>query len=360
MPDSIYLSGHDVLRIAHHAHWIPIGRGITRRFMAENFPGWTFNEIYPRLVSAGVLLRHRDEFSPRHLPDGIIGVEIDRRGHVTADDGSSRSEARLASWERADGDRVSEHVDVTRPHWPEPAIIHLPHAATLIPVAERPSIRLSDRALTGELRASTDQGTAAVARRLSRIAEVTVASATLSRLVFDPERFAVDDPAESTGRGLVYTRTADGRRLRDEPDDASRAWYREQHHRYTRSMEHVVRQAIERHGRALIVDLHSYPAAPQVHEDPALARPEVCIGTDANHTPSALVDLARSVFSPSVTTGVDTPYSGAYVPGSLHRSDAPVESIMVEVRRDVLRSAAGRDRIAAAIASLIVRRTIAD
>lgn len=359
MSDSIYLSGHDVMRIAHHAHWIPIGRGFTRQFMEQNFPGWSFNSIYPRLLNAGVLTRHGDEFSARHLPNGIIGVEVDRLGWVTADDGSSRSAARLASWERNGGDRVSEHLSVTRPWSIESTIVHIPHAATLIPAAERTSILLSDTALSRELRASTDQGTTAVAQRLGSTA-ATVATATLSRLVFDPERFAIDDPTEATGRGLVYTRTADGRPLRHDPDDTSMSWHRGQHRLYTRSMEHVVREAIERHGRALIIDLHSYPESPQAHEDPTRGRPEVCIGTDPHHTPPTLVDLARSVFSPTFTVGIDTPYSGAYVPGSLHLSDAPVQSIMIEVRRDVLRSAAGRDRIAAAIGWMIDRRVSDD
>jgi N-formylglutamate deformylase len=353
MSDSIYLSGHDVLRIAHHAHWIPIGRGFTRQFMDQDFPGWTFNSIYPRLIGAGVLTRRPGEFSERHLPEGIIGVEIDRRGSVAVDDGSSRSAARLASWDRNGGERVSEHLAVSRPWSIERVIVHVPHAATHIPATERPSILLSDTALTRELRASTDQGTAAVARRLDRVADVTVAAATLSRLVFDPERFATGDPAESTGRGLVYTRTADGGRLRDEPDDSSMTWHREQHLRYTRSMEHLVRRAIDRHGRALIVDLHSYPFAPQAHEDPTADRPDVCIGTDPHHTPGRLVDAALTAFGSGFAVRLDTPYSGSYVPGAMHLSDAPVESIMIEVRRDVLRTSAGRDRVADAIGEII-------
>lgn len=355
MPDSIYLSAHDVIRIAHHAHWIPAGRGWTSAFMGENFPGWSFNDIYPRLRGAGVLTSRAGDFSPRHLPAGVIGVEIDRRGRITTDDGSSRSPARLASWQRNDGDRISEHLSVTS-LFPGPVIVHTPHTSRHIPASERSSILLSDTALTRELRLSTDVGVDRVARLLvAGRHQVTLAAASLSRLVVDPERFPENDPTESTGRGLVYTRTSTGRPLRNEPDEQTLYWFRLQHHHYTRSMEHLVGRSLERHGRALIIDLHSYTVEPLAHEDPTAPRPEICLGTDADHTPSSLIDLARNVLSASFEVTLDTPYSGAYVPGRLHRSGAPVSSIMIEIRRDVLGSAAGRRLVAGRIHELVER-----
>lgn len=355
MPDSIYLSAHDVIRIAHHAHWIPAGRGWTSTFMAKHFPGWSFNDVYPRLKGAGVLTSRAGDFSPRHLPPGVIGVEIDRRGHVITDDGSSRSPARLASWQRDGGDRISEHLAVTS-LFPGPVIVHTPHTSRHIPASERSSILLSDTALTRELRLSTDVGVDRVARLLvAGRHQVTLAAASLSRLVFDPERFPENDPTEVTGRGLVYTRTAAGRPLRNEPDAETLDWCRLQHHHYTRSMEHLIGTSLERHGRALIIDLHSYTVEPLAHEDPTAPRPEICLGTDADHTPSSLIDLARTVLGGSFEVALDTPYSGAYVPGRLHRTSASVSSIMIEIRRDVLGSAAGRRLAAGRIHELVER-----
>jgi N-formylglutamate deformylase len=357
MPDSIYLSAHDVIRIAHHAHWIPAGRGWTSTFMATAFPGWSFNEIYPPLKGAGVLTSRAGEFSARHLPPGVIGVEVDRRGRVTTDDGSSRSPARLASWERNDGDRISEHLAVSS-LWPGPVIVHTPHTSRHIPTADRSAILLSDTALAREIRLSTDVGVDRVARLLhDDHDQVTLAAASLSRLVFDPERFSANDPTESTGRGLVYTRTATGRRLRADLDEPTLDWFRQHHRHYTRSVEHVVRRSLERHGRVLIIDLHSYTVEPLAHEDPLAPRPEICLGTDVDHTPAALVDVARSTFGVSFDVAIDTPYSGAYVPGRLHSSGAPVSSIMVEIRRDVLRSAAGRRLVARRIHDIVDRWT---
>ena len=357
MPDSIYLSAHDVIRIAHHAHWIPAGRGWTSTFMATHFPGWSFNDVYPRLKGAGVLTSRAGDFSPRHLPPGMIGVEIDRRGHVITDDGSSRSPARLASWQRDGGDRISEHLAVTS-LFPGPVIVHTPHTSRHIPASERSSILLSNTALTRELRLSTDVGVDRVARLLvAGRNQLTLAAASLSRLVFDPERFPENDPTEMAGRGLVYTRTATGRPLRNELDEQTLHWFRQQHHRYTRSMEHLVGRALESHDRALIIDLHSYTVEPLAHEDPTVLRPEICLGTDADHTPSSLIDLARTVLSRSFEVALDTPYSGAYVPGALHRGGAPVSSIMIEIRRDLLGSAAGRRLVAGRIHEIVDRWT---
>jgi predicted N-formylglutamate amidohydrolase len=354
MPESIYLSSRDVFEIAHHAHWIPASRGFTRQFMADNFPGWSFNEIFPRLNRAGLIRRlHQNEFSPRHLLPGAIGVEIDRRGNATADDGSSRSPARLASWDRSGGRRISEHLSVTSLAI-EPVIIHTPHASRHIPIADRSDIVLSDSALTREIQASTDQGVDRVARLLSDLdGRCTVAAASLSRLVFDPERFAVGDPTEAAGRGLVYTRTATGRPLREPLTDEQTDWYRTQHEAYTRSMEHLVETAISHHERALIIDLHSYPSSPQAHEDQHAARPEVCIGTDPVHTPLSLINAARVVFKQQFEIGFNTPYAGAYVPGRYLKANAPLTSVMIEVRRDVLRTGVGRARVARAISELI-------
>jgi N-formylglutamate deformylase len=47
----------------------------------------------------------------------------------------------------------------------------------------------------------------------------------VSRLVVDPERFADDslEPMADRGMGVIYTKTAHGDVLRDEPDASSRA-----------------------------------------------------------------------------------------------------------------------------------------
>ena len=51
------LSRQDIDHILHHAHWIPVRKGITQAFLKDNYPGWTlgaFREIFDR---AQILLK---------------------------------------------------------------------------------------------------------------------------------------------------------------------------------------------------------------------------------------------------------------------------------------------------------------
>jgi N-formylglutamate amidohydrolase len=121
---------------------------------------------------------------------------------------------------------------------------------------------------------------------------------------------------------------------------------------YTTSMEHLVDRAIARNGRALIIDLHSYPLAPHHYENPTRRRPEICIGAD-HHTPDALLTAALNAFSPGYDTAINEPYAGTYVPGRHYQGDTPVASIMIEIRRDMLRTQSRRRRIVAAIDTML-------
>lgn len=346
MSSSIYLSGSEILELAHYAHWIPVSRGITRDYVERTYPGWTFNSLYPPLVASG-LLRPRDQsFSRRRLIDGIIGVEINRAGTVTGDDGSSTSPARLESWDRADRRRVSEHLTVSN-HFDHPVILHVPHGSRHLPTRCRPEFVVSPSGLKREITASTDQWVSQLANAVGELNEqVLIASATLSRLYFDAERFPVDDQTETFGRGVVYTTTSTGRPLRGPLTDDRVEEYRREQDLYTTSMEHLVRRSLERFDRALIIDLHSYPARPQFFENPDRRRPEICIGTDPSHTPQTLAQLASLRLGDAFEIGVNEPYDGTYVPGSLFGTERRVQSIMVEVRRDVIRTPAARRRLA--------------
>lgn len=91
-------------------------------------------------------------------------------------------------------------------------------------------------------------------------------------------------------------------------------------------------------GRAVIIDLHSYPETPSGFEDPAAARPALCIGTDPVHTPEWLAEATRGAFAslPEFDEiGENTPYSGCYVPLRHYGRDERVTSVMIELRRDV-------------------------
>jgi N-formylglutamate amidohydrolase len=89
------------------------------------------------------------------------------------------------------------------------------------------------------------------------------------------------------------------------------------------------------HGRALIIDGHSFPSRPlPVDLDQCPTRPDICIGTDSFHTPphlvNALVD-ACAEFGWSVA--VNRPSAGTLVPTRYWGRDERVASVMIEVNR---------------------------
>jgi N-formylglutamate deformylase len=333
----VYLSRQDVYDLAHHNFYIPINRGYHHRHVERRYPGWSWEELHGALRRSGHLQRcDQREVSARHLPEGSIGVLISRAGEVVLDDGSLVHPAREHSWERQDGWRLSEHCAFRRHVTWSPVIIHAPHTSLHVPTSVRTELLLDDEGLYSELAAMTDFGVAEVLDRLSSEKRPEIVVATMSRLVFDPERFPVGDEMEAVGMGFVYTRRADGTPLRSELVPERLEWYRSQHRAYTESLERVVDGTLERFGAAMIIDLHSYPKEPLGYEDSTRHRPQVCVGTDAFHTPDWLQALAVEVFGGSLEVVVDTPFSGAYVPGRFYKSDQRVASVMLEVRRDVL------------------------
>ncbi|MGX1273656.1 N-formylglutamate amidohydrolase [Streptomyces phaeoluteigriseus] len=242
-----------------------------------------------------------------------------------------------------------------------PVILHVPHSAREIPPGVRAGIVLDDPALERELDHITDAHTAEIAEAAALRAGVTPWRFVnrLSRLVVDPERFP-DEREEmlSAGMGAVYTRTTHRGVLRGEDVDPEPLVDR-YFHPYAAAMTEAVAERLATVGRAVIIDVHSYPTEPlpyELHgEGP---RPPVCLGTDAFHTPPELLVAARKAFGTIGETGLDSPFGGTYVPLAHYRTDPRVSALMVEIRRDTYMTepggpaGPGLPRLAAALAEL--------
>ncbi|MCG6493943.1 N-formylglutamate amidohydrolase [Kitasatospora sp. A2-31] len=219
-----------------------------------------------------------------------------------------------------------------------PVILHVPHSARAIPTDVRAGIVPDDRALARELDHITDAHTAEIAAGAAAAARLTPWRFVnrLSRLVVDPERFP-DEREEmlAAGMGAVYTRTTHREELRPAGFDG-RPLLDRYFHPYAAAVTAAVAQRIEAVGRAVIVDVHSYPtkALPyELHGDGP--RPPICLGTDPFHTPAALVEAAQQAFGGFGGTGLDSPFAGTYVPLRYYGKAANVSALMVEIRRDL-------------------------
>lgn len=250
-----------------------------------------------------------------------------------------------------------------------PVILHVPHGSRVVPAAVRAGIVLDDAALERELDHITDAHTA-------RIAEVAADRAAtrpwrfvnqLSRLVVDPERFP-DEREEmlAAGMGAVYTRTTHGETLRPADRDGlpldGQPLVDRYFHPYATAMTDAVTDRLGRVGRAVVLDVHSYPSEPlpyELHGDGP--RPPVCLGSDPFHTPADLLAAAEEAFAGFGGTGVNSPFGGAYVPLKYHGHDSRVTALMIEIRRDVYMTepggpagpGPGPERLAAALARLV-------
>ncbi|GGW47894.1 hypothetical protein GCM10010503_26030 [Streptomyces lucensis JCM 4490] len=241
-------------------------------------------------------------------------------------------------------------------------LLHVPHSARAIPEEVRAGIVLDDTELDRELDHITDAHTASIAERAAALAGVTPWRFVnrLSRLVVDPERFP-DEREEmlAVGMGAVYTRTTHRAELRpadSDPEPLLERYFRP----YARAMTEAVAERLAATGRAVIVDVHSYPATALPYElHGAGPRPPVCLGTDAFHTPRELTEAARAAFAGFGETGLDSPFAGTYVPLDFYGRDARVGALMVEIRRDTYMTepggpaGLGLEHLATALAGLI-------
>jgi N-formylglutamate amidohydrolase len=241
-----------------------------------------------------------------------------------------------------------------------PVILHVPHSSREIPADVRAGIVLDDEALRRELDHIVDAHTERIAAEAAGRARVTPWRFVnrLSRLVVDPERFP-DEREEmlAVGMGAVYTRTTHEEVLRPadtDPEPLIERYFRP----YARAMTDAVAARLAATGRAVIIDVHSYPSERlpyELHgEGP---RPPVCLGTDAFHTPPELLAAARAAFGEKV--GLDSPFSGTYVPLEFYGTDPRVSALMVEIRRDTYMAepggsaGPGLERLADALAALV-------
>jgi N-formylglutamate amidohydrolase len=231
-----------------------------------------------------------------------------------------------------------------------PIVLHVPHASRKIPSDIRCSIKLSDSELEIELNKMTDSYTDILFIPDSTNAQTVVFP--ISRLVMDPERF-LDDNQEimaKHGMGVIYTRTADGRKLRDQPTVRERErlinrYYRPHH----KKLEDCVFDCFQKFGRCIIIDCHSFPSIPLPYElDQSDNRPDICIGVDDFHSPNWLVNRIRNEFEKfGYSTAINKPFSGTIVPMRYYRKNKAVLSVMIEVNRRLYMDESSGEKISA-------------
>ncbi|GII22724.1 N-formylglutamate amidohydrolase [Planosporangium mesophilum] len=258
---------------------------------------------------------------------------------------------------------IEEVYQVGRGAADSPVILHVPHSSRHITPAARSHILLDDTALAAELDHMTDSHTGLIADRAAAGTKRAPWTFTnlASRLVVDPERFPDErEEMRAVGMGAVYTRTSHGHRLRDDDPVHEKALLATHYEPYAAAIADLVDERLAATGRAVIIDVHSYPAVALPYELHAGGeRPAVCLGVDEFHTPPQLLSVAEAAFSSCGSIAVNTPFAGCYVPLKHYGTQRAVTALMVEIRRDTYMTepggppTAGIDRIVEALTHLV-------
>ncbi|CUH46428.1 N-formylglutamate amidohydrolase [Ruegeria atlantica] len=204
-------------------------------------------------------------------------------------------------------------------------IIHVPHASLAIPTEVKSQYLLRDEQLFAEAAESADLWTDELAA--AAFPAATIIEAKVSRIVLDVERYA-DDALEvmaSVGRGMIYTHTHDGQRMRKDLSPETRLDLKKQF--YDPHWD-ALRTAAK---SGYLIDFHSYPlSAWAVEADRDAPRPEIDLGFSDGVTSEAWLASLKIHFEAfGYEVGLNTPYSGVIDVGAQ-------DAVMLEIRRDLM------------------------
>jgi len=212
---------------------------------------------------------------------------------------------------------------------PKSLLLHIPHASTDVPDYQLYSdAKLVDQ----EINLLTDWAT----DQIFDILQLDQLVVPFSRVFCDVERLPdKDEPMYKKGAGFYYTQTDDGQKLRSEDDDYKNFIWSTYHQAHHRELSEKIKQKLQNHNIALIVDCHSFSSKPlQREENQSLSRPDICIGTDGFHTPQPLKKQFIEQFSKlGYTVKENMPYSGTIVPLEYLNSEPRVHSLMIEINK---------------------------
>lgn len=226
-----------------------------------------------------------------------------------------------------------------------PLFLHVPHASTLIPEEALVDFLVGPAALKQELLRVTDWFTDELYADGCDSAQVVQAG--VSRLVVDVERFAEEaqEPCSAVGMGATYVKTCDGRDLRRLTPARRMELLAHHYWPHHQRLNQAAEARVASFGRCVLLDAHSFPVVPLPTQSDVRSPPEIGIGTDAAHTSPELHTLAEEFFRErGFSVGVNHPFSGTMVPNAFFARDTRVQSIMIEVRRDLYVDEAAGER----------------
>ncbi len=213
-------------------------------------------------------------------------------------------------------------------------IFHIPHSSSVLPSMKGYHSGLVD----DEILKLTDWAT----ERIFDVPGTEKIIAEFNRIYCDVERFADDElePMSVYGRGFFYTKTDNGKTLRENDIENKTYIYENYYLPHHDRLNEVVNRKLATHQHAIIIDCHSFSDLPfesdLIKDD---ERPDICIGTDDFHTPSYLKNKIILYFEEKgYSVRENNPYSGTMVNSESYLKNKQIYSIMIEINRKLYMS----------------------
>ena len=160
--------------------------------------------------------------------------------------------------------------------------------------------------------------------------------APVSRLLCDMERFKDDLKEEMSvvGMGICYTKTHDLKILTNFKLSHKMEMIRKYYDPCHQMLTNYTEEAIAGHKCALLIDCHSFSNSPyECDLNYACDRPDICLGTDPEHTPKELREMLTSYFENlNYSVKENYPFSGTIIPNG-YENNRKLYSIMIEINR---------------------------
>jgi len=212
-------------------------------------------------------------------------------------------------------------------------VLHIPHSSTDIP------LKVGYTSSMAELKEEQLKLTDWYTNDLFQHKNAFQVIAPFSRIFCDVERFSKDEDETMAnfGMGMIYTTFDDGRTLRKIDKKLRNKIYKQYYQNHHNKFLQQVEKSLRKNSGCLIIDCHSFSNIPfQRDLNKTLPRPDIDIGIDNFHTPKALLDATKKYFKNlGFSCQVNTPYAGTIVPLRYYKKDERVQSIMIELNRDL-------------------------
>lgn len=253
-------------------------------------------------------------------------------------------------------------VALARPRIAGPVIVSIPHAGRLYPpeilaaarVPKEQLERLEDGWCDGIALGAVDAGATVVQALWARaVADCNRGEGQMAPGEVAPElrqQFSAPGRKERAGLGVVPTRLTDCGALWKRPiDSAALEWRLESLHRpYHRMLAAELAAACERHGHAILIDLHSMPPIPAGHSGHGAG---IVIGDRFGSTSDPwLIDLAVSAAGRVPVRVVrNQPYAGGHIIRTHGQPADGIHAVQIEIDRSLYLASGGapdRQRLA--------------